>query len=61
MADKLEDKASFQMTQEEALKLRDEGRLRFLSFGKDPTFFAILDKKEYYRKSESGVYYSLKL
>ena len=49
----------FQLTEEEALDLRAEKRLKFLSFADDPTYFVILDKEHYFRKSKSGIYYPL--
>ena len=53
----VEERIPIQLEEKEVLELRADKRLTFLSFGKDPTLFATLDKKQRYRKGGSGMYY----
>lgn len=53
------DSVPFQLDKEQIKKLMEEGKIRFRSYGEVPDFFAVLDDKHLYRKSDVGMYYLL--
>jgi len=48
-----------QLNKEQIEELEKEERIRFMSYGCDSDFFAILDNRHLYRKSSPGIYYFL--
>jgi len=47
------------LDKEQIEKLMKEEKIRFMSYGSDSDFFAILDNRHLYRKSSTGIYYLL--